>query len=161
MDLSTITWDILGQAAPLAIALAAFMQFMGKDAVDMLREGVLCLIALIKHQSPNIPAQWGRRGWFYNLATLLLGLAVASFFHRGEPFLASFWVAAQAAMLSIGGYELVKNTVALRSTDEDKAAALAKQIAYEALGPEATPDTVMFLTGRLTKALQALDVKWH
>ena len=163
MDLSSISWEMLGQPVPLSIAVALFMQLFGKSFLDMAREWILRLIALIRKVPAEISEVWPRRGFWYNLGAFGFALLTAWVFRESQhPPLQVIWLALQATGLAIGAYEVVSNTARLGNTGEADALVI-EAIVQETLAGLAPSEQLLSMRERLAKSLKYYlrDIKWR
>lgn len=111
MEVLNFTWEALSDPIPLSIFAMIIMQLVGKQIIELLREGVIRLAGLFtKKPQADIAVEWTQRGFVINLATIGICLVV-SLAHVGPELTDKQAIVNSviAGILASGDYEWIKN----------------------------------------------------
>jgi hypothetical protein len=113
-QLSSITWETLINPLIMAIFAAMFMQLLGKDFIEILREFIVKKIL-----KKELSEDWYRRDFVINFSTFVFCIIIyAIFAFSGMISFGNMFVFSLIAMaFSIVYYELVKNLLKRPATE--------------------------------------------
>jgi len=104
--ISEITWEALVNPLIMAVFVAVFMEILGKDFIEIIRE--LIVVKLLKKE---LAEDWYRRDFVINLSTFVFaGVIYSIFASSGQISWGNMFVRSALAMgFAIVYYEVVKN----------------------------------------------------